>query len=101
MMFLAPRGTFPVAGVLFGGRGRVGGRMGRVSARLAPSHHVTVVLDHMLKQNQLNSSSTISYRKYKSFGFFADVFTIGTNNDQRQRANDSYDIMLMNIVVRS
>ena len=50
-VFLAPRGTFPVAGVLFGGRGRVGGRMGRVSARLATSHHVTVVLDHMLKQN--------------------------------------------------
>ena len=65
MMFLAPRGTFPVAGVLFRGRGRVGGRMGRVSARLASSHHVTVVLDHMLKQNLLNSSSTNSYRKYE------------------------------------
>ena len=58
MMFLAPRGTFPVAGVLFGGRGRVGGSMGRVSARLSASHHVTVVLDHMLKQNPLNSTST-------------------------------------------
>lgn len=50
-VFSAPRGTFPVAGVLFGGRGRVGGDMGGVSARLAASHHVTVVLDHMLKQN--------------------------------------------------
>ena len=58
--------------------------MGRVRARLAASHHVTVVLDHMLKQNPLNlsSTSTSSYRKYESFGFFADVFTIGTNNDQ-------------------
>ena len=49
----APRGTLPLAWVLFGRLGQAGGRGSRVSASLAPPHHVAVVLDHMLKQKKV------------------------------------------------
>ena len=59
----APGRPLPVGGLLAGGR-RLGGRSARgLSSTAARSHHVTVVLDHMLKQNNY-SSLALAYKKY-------------------------------------
>ena len=51
----APGRPLPVGGLLAGGR-RLGGRSARgLSYTAASPHHVTVVLDHMLKQNNYSS----------------------------------------------